>query len=151
MRTAAATPRARGAGAGATPWGGATPAIPPPMASNGSAGVPRSVPALNRGTAPTVVRRQEFPGLPTSSAEADKRARMRAVMGRAGATVADSPPAVAGGAGPSFWGGAGASSEGSAASSSTSLAAGGGGGVGGGKKKKQGKVLLLSQGGIHRG
>ena len=148
LRTAAPTPRPRNAGTGATPWGGATPVIPPPMVTGGSAGVPRSVPATSRGTAPTVVRRQEFPGLPTSTGESDKRARMRAALGRAGATVADSPPALGGSAGPSIWGGSGSGDSSEAGRSGSGAT---GARAGGGRKKKQGKVLLLSQGGIHRG
>lgn len=158
MRTAQrSTPWSASTASSAPPSRAATPvsrATPPPTLA------PNAFPAPSRASfvspaqmvAPRPKQRgSDFPTLmPTSSAEADRRARVRAALSRPDPSIVDSPgePAgsrwQAGGSEDGGWSGT-TTRSGSPEPRAATVAAGGNGGQMQKKKKKE-KVLLMSHG-----
>ncbi|KAK4053354.1 hypothetical protein OIO90_003966 [Microbotryomycetes sp. JL221] len=123
---------------------------PKPAALTGSysntTAASKAAAAGRAAAAPSARSGLEFPALPTSTVEADKRARIRAALSKPNGTIVDDLSPGADRRGSSAlddfsWG---ASS--SSASSNGQQAQAATGGTGGGKKNKKGKVLLMSHG-----
>lgn len=128
----------RSTAARSTPWASSGPGSAPLPAPTPVAARPQPTSTPGRAidrTAPNVVKRAEFPSLPSSSAEADRRARMKAALSK---PVGAEPDA-------SRWGGASGTSTRSGSPELDPVPQAQGGG-----KKKQKKVLLMSHG-IQRG
>lgn len=130
-----------------------TPVPPPQPQSQSQASFIDPVAASSAVRRPNASGAAEFPSLPTSTIERDKRARMQAALRKPAARITDAPAVEVGGNG--RWGESGMWSGTSTRSVSPANGApgetgtretGGTNGEGQMKKKKKGKVLLMSHG-----
>ncbi|SGY39721.1 BQ5605_C003g02268 [Microbotryum silenes-dioicae] len=113
----------------------------PPLRS--SAHPPSSMPVTRQAPPPSIARSTEFPSLPVSTTEIDRRARMRAAMGKPSQTILDGSPSNERSASP--WGPSNSKDEQEVEVETNE-------GVTPGvdkKKKKKTKVLLMSRGMHH--
>lgn len=143
---------ARSSNANNTPWAGAAaPPTPRGPTPTPSPPLPVSRPATTSAirTAPPRTTRHDYPSLPSSSNEVDRRARMRAALSKPALTIVDDDQFPVAGATP-WGGGTGSGHQSGSSTREASPERASGEAAAGRKKKGKGKVLLMSHG-INRG